>query len=197
VCFYNFPDPAPLQVTIKGPDGSVEHHPTSRNSRTGTAFLWWGSEPGDPLGQYEITAVQGPRTARATFRLERQRLPTLRVVQNVVVTDWVEAGTTVTVLLAGFRAGGLVRLHTYHLPLDQVDPDFPGIGTLAHPGKARYRSSANLTMNGRGELTYRIPTSRADPKGCYAFQTTPPLVAVPGAFDYASFVGPIDRFCLR
>ena len=197
MCFYNFSDSAPLQVTIEGPDGSAEHHPTSRGSRTGTALLRWGGEPGDPLGQYEIEAVQGPLTARATFRLERQRLPTLRVAQNVVVTDRVEAGTTVTVLLAGFRPGGMVRLHTYHLPLDQADPDSPCIGTLTHPAKARYRSSANLTMNGRGELTYRIPTSRTDPKGCYAFQTTPRLVAVPGAFDYASFVGPIDRFYLR
>jgi hypothetical protein len=198
VCFYNFSDPAAVQVTIKGPDGSVERHLSSRDPGTGTAVLWWGSEPGDPLGQYEVEAVQGPRTARATFRLVRQRLPTLRVVQNVLVTDWVEAGTTVTVVLAGFRPGARVRLHTYHLPLDQVDPDFPGVGTLAHPGVASYRSSANLTMNSQGELTYRIPTSRADPKGCYAFQTTPPLEAVPGASaHYASFVGPIDRFCLR
>jgi hypothetical protein len=197
VCFYNFSDSAPVQVTINGPDGSVERHLSSRDPWTGTAVLWWGTEPGDPLGQYEIEAVQKPLTARATFRLMRQRLPTLRVVQNVVVTDWVEAGTTVTVVLAGFRPGARVRLHTYHLPLDEVDPDFPGISTVAHPGMASYRSSADLTMDGRGELTYRIPTSRADPKGCYAFQTTPPLQALPGASHFASHVGPIDRFCLR
>lgn len=192
LCFYNFSYLAPVRVTISGPRGSVERHLTSPDPDSGTAFLWWGSEPGDPLGQYEIAAVQGSRRAHGTFRLELQRLPTLRVVQNVVVNDWVDVGATVTVVLAGFRSGARVGLHTYHLPLDEVDEAAPGVAAVAS-----YRSSVRLTMNGRGELTYRIPTSPADPKGCYVFQTTPPLQAVPGPSHFASFAGPIERFCLR
>jgi hypothetical protein len=197
VCFYNFSDQAPVQVAITNPLGSVEHRQTSRDPESGTPVLWWGSEPGDPLGHHEIAAVQGSRTAHGSFRLEQQRLRTLRVVQNSIVTDWVQVGATVTVVLAGFQPHGRIQLHTYHLPLRQVSGEYPGIGTLEHPAVANYRSSMGLTMNDRGELIYRIPTTSRDPKGCYAFRTTPSLQSVPGAFDYASFVGPIDRFCLR
>jgi hypothetical protein len=201
ICFFNFADQEPVQVAITDPHGSVERLTAHRDPDAGIPVLWWGSEPGDPLGGYDIVATQGSRTTRTSFRLERQRLRTLRVVQSIIVNDWVQAGTTVRVVLSGFAPHGRVQLHVYHLPLRDVSEVYDGrsAGIVARREAASYRSTVALAMNSRGELIHHIPTSSADPKGCYVFQTTPPpqVAPEPDQSHYASWVGPIERFCLR
>jgi hypothetical protein len=174
ICLFGFEPLALLQVRVVEPTGRVWNHqvcflcnqPPDKPPAAGVtraAWIPWDSAPGDALGRYRVAVIQdGATRAGGSFRLGRQPRRMLRVLESFGELEMPRpSGTTIHVLLAGFRPRSTVRLHLYHTTAST--PYTPG----------EYRTTVEVGTDGNGEHLYLLPTRSDDPEGCYVVEPQP------------------------
>jgi hypothetical protein len=160
LCFFGFEEKTSIEVLVTSPTGTVKR---LEGCALCESNLFWFALPGDPLGTYQVTAIQGSLKATGRF--------TLRPAQNrrvLVPESWlysrggVQRGTTIRIGVAGFRPYEVVKLLLYYAPT----PD-------SNEGQGRYRTSISLRMDAIGQRLYQLQTGPSDPMGFYAVRTLP------------------------
>jgi hypothetical protein len=157
LCLFRFAPEAPIDVSVTSPIGTVKR----LEGCTSCPHLLWFGLPGDPLGTYKVTAVQGPLEATGRFDLHAAQDPTLLVAES-----WsnhgggVPRGSTIRIGVAGFRPNEIVKLLFYYAPKEDSN-------------QGGYRTSVSLRMDAMGQRLYRLQTRLDDPKGFYAVRTLP------------------------
>lgn len=145
LCFVGFNHSNPLTVTVTPPSGSAA---TTVLLPAGDYFLakfrWL---PGDPVGEYLITAEQEKLDAAVKFTLRHASSPRIWLARPP--PEWPVAGTDIDLYLGGFPANRptLLHLYDYHT--------------------ARYRTSFTVPVGAIGEARVAIDTKLDDPPGCY------------------------------
>jgi len=132
---------------------------TSFNSPEGVPFLTWTSVPGDPLGNYEVSATQG--TLKGTGRFGVSAASTPRMVG--IEPSSGPPGTTFRFGIAGFAPNSVVDLYLYRAEGN---------------GSYRYLTKVPVTMDGLGQTVFSFPTARDDPKGSYCMLRRGPKAAL-------------------
>jgi hypothetical protein len=161
LCLWRFRSDAPVQVTVSYPDGRVA-------VSSGTSYVNWAAVPGDPLGDYQVTAVQGQLRALGTVRVVAATQRRLLVVGNGVdeqAYQRFDRGQTIQVAIAGYQARSGVQLIVYHTPERRLQwSPLPPL---------EFRTWAQLRTDAQGGSTYSLRTAAGDPKGCYGLDTRP------------------------
>jgi hypothetical protein len=161
LCLWRFRSDAPVQVTVSYPDGRVA-------VSSGTAYVNWAAVPGDPLGDYQVTAVQGQLRALGTVRVVDATERRLLVVGNGVdeqAYQRFERGQTIQVAIGGYRPWSGVQLLVYHTPEGRLQRGGPPL--------LEFRTWVQLRTDGQGGSTYSLRTAAGDPSGCYGLDTLP------------------------
>jgi hypothetical protein len=157
LCFFRFEANNPIEVLVTSPAGTVKR-------LEGCAFcesdLFWFALPGDPLGIYQVTAIQGSLKATGRFRLHPAQDRTLLVPESWLHSRGVQRGTRIRIGVAGFRPYEVVKLLLYYAPT----PD---------SNEGHYRTSISLRMDAMGQRLYQLQTGPSDPTGFYAVRTLP------------------------
>ncbi|MGH9276487.1 MAG: hypothetical protein ACRD12_00025 [Acidimicrobiales bacterium] len=110
--------------------------------------------PGDPLGEYRITARAGSNTATGTFRLVRPTQGELFIFDPNVGPP----GTTFRAAFSGFRSSEKVRLHVCRrTPYSGSRPSFT----------CDYLTTLPIDADRNGEAVFSIQTQTTDPVGEY------------------------------
>ncbi|MFN2505696.1 MAG: hypothetical protein ABR540_15930 [Acidimicrobiales bacterium] len=138
-------------------DTTVTFQPPSGAAQTETLRGLWVYRdflPGDPLGEYRITAQAGSDTATATFRLVRPQQPWLVVFEPHVGPP----GTTFRAAFSGFRPAEKVRIHVC-----RRTPYQGGRVSLT----CDYLTTLAIDADGNGESVFSIQTMATDPVGEY------------------------------
>jgi hypothetical protein len=168
LCLQRFEPDRPIEVTVRSPDGRV--------TAVGDPPCWikpcpshvnWAAVPGDPAGNYQVTAVQGQLRAVATVRVVPARTRHILVVGNGVDEQQYQSfrrGQTIPVAIAGYGPDRDVQLFIYHTRERLLQRD---------SGELRFKTWIQLHTNSRGETMYRLQTAPGDPPGCYALDTRP------------------------
>lgn len=138
--------PGELDVQVAMPDGSVR--------QSGSRQWKWTTLPGDPLGEYVVTATQGAVQATGSFTVTAASSPRI-----LALTKSAPPGETFLIALAGFQPGQ--DLHLY------------GAGTCEDnaPGWCFRTTLPPPELDARGEAYYQIPTEPDDPTGAYLVHT--------------------------
>ncbi len=102
-CFSGYAPNQPIQVEVTLPDGTVRQQEVPA-LYFGPEAMDWVTRPGDPLGQYSISATQGDQRASGSFVLKPATQPRMVVFQEtgVQITIGSSPGSTVQIVLAGF-----------------------------------------------------------------------------------------------
>jgi hypothetical protein len=117
--------------------------------------------PGDALGEYSVTATQGPNTATGSFAVRAASEPRVSHPRALV------PGDEIAVTLAGFQPRQRVELHLYRRADGDRCPD-------AAPCWSYAASWPSTLVNERGEREdLRLPTEPDDPEGEYLLVTAP------------------------
>jgi hypothetical protein len=168
LCLQRFEPDRPIEVTVRSPDGRV--------TAVGDPPCWikpcpshvnWAAVPGDPAGNYQVTAVQGQLRAVATVRVVPARTRHILVVGNGVDEQQYQSfrrGQTIPVAIAGYGPDRDVQLFIYHTRERLLQRS---------TGELRFRTWIQLHTDPRGETMYRLQTAPGDPPGCYALDTRP------------------------
>ena len=192
ICLLRFRAGTPIQVTIRSPSGRLDRStaPPPCSGQQCASEVHWAALPGDPLGDYQVTAVQGDVTAHGRIIVEKSDEPRLMVVGGVIYEDQrvtVRPGRTVGIAIAGFQPHRSIGLLFYHTP--NLDP---------YPQDLRFRAWTPVKTDASGAAVFQLRTAPSDPPGCYVVNTRPPLRA--GETDprylWASQSG-WHQFCLR
>jgi hypothetical protein len=166
ICFYRFRAGRPLLVTVTSPTGTTQRYTVCYDcAKSRPTSLLWYTLAGQPRGQYHVVATQGTASARATVTVTPERFATIYVAGHDPA-EFITAeprGTVVRISFTGYAPSRRVWVLLYRNP----DPNSGGIG-------ASYRTRLSLQMSARGEALLTIPTSNADPVGCYVINTIPP-----------------------
>jgi hypothetical protein len=138
------------------------------------SWTGWAAIPGDSLGRYDVTAVQGNLSAKGAITVLPADEPSLMILDSPggVERLTVHPGATIGILLVGFDPHQDIGLLFYYTPSFQA-----GGGENSVKG-LRFRGSTTVTTNGEGTTIFRLKTSPTDLRGCYAVNTWPPLVAL-------------------
>lgn len=192
VCFLNFTPNRPITLEIAHDGDGVEQE-VCWQCPGQPAEGFFTSAPGDPVGSYDVTATQavsGQPTKRATGQFTLGYQPEgngLLVVAESPSRGFesVPRGTTVHVSLAGFGPGASVPLALYYTPT-VVDEDY---GSLT----LDFVAVEDVTMDSHGQTLVEIETLEDDPRGCYVFDTSPP---VPHNASVGELDLPVNGFCL-
>ena len=153
-------------IAVDFPDGTV-----SQWSVSGSAVSWF-SEPGEPLGTYRLTAVQGSRRVSGTFVVRRKTEPSVLFGSDSTFPCagcglTFRPGETINVYMAGYAPNSRVPAFIYRRFRDVSVPNHPGWGEY------RFMSSIGpVQMNARGEAAFSISTSWDD-GGNFEFVTIP------------------------
>jgi hypothetical protein len=171
MCLLRFASTTPITVTIRAPTGRVERRtaPAPCPGEDCASQVDWAARPGIPLGNYDVTAVQGDLEARATVSVEPAREPSLLVIGGVTDEEQrvtVRRGATVGIAIGGFRPRQSVGLLFYHTP-----------SQARQPKDLRFRAWTTVRTDAGGAAVLRLRTSQGDPPGCYVANTWPPLRA--------------------
>lgn len=192
MCLLRFASTTPITVTIRAPTGRVERTsaPAPCPGEDCASQVDWAALPGVPLGDYDVTAVQGDLEARATVRVEPAGEPGLLVIGGVTDEErrvTVRRGATVGIAIAGFRPRQSVGLLFYHTP-----------SQAPRPKDLHFRARTMVRTDAGGAAVFRLRTSRGDPRGCYVANTLPPLRAgvTEPRFFWAT-QSSWHQFCLR
>jgi hypothetical protein len=103
--------------------------------------------PGDPLGQYLVTATQDKLDASLKFTLAHGSSPRLWL--DAKRSERRPAGTDFDLYLSGFPANRPARIHLYDT--------YEGL----------YRTSFTVAIDAIGEAHAIVDTKSDDPPGCY------------------------------
>jgi hypothetical protein len=183
LCLWHFADGEPIQVSVRSPDGrvttSVGHPPGDLPCLSDTCYshVNWAALPGDPLGDYEITAVQGPLRATATVRVVPATMRRLLVVGNGIDQGQYTTfrrGATIQVAAAGYRSTSDVRLSIYYTHERALQLNVPELGFLTW---------VQLRTDPLGGAVYGLRTTAGDRPGCYALDTSPRTQALGPVLD--------------
>jgi hypothetical protein len=176
ICLLGFRPNAAIGVTVKSPTGSADNLTAPAPDCPARCYSWtgWAALPGDPLGRYDVTAVQGNLSARGKITVLPANEPSLMVLDHPGGLErlTVHPGATIGILLTGFGPYQDIGLLFYYTPSFQVSGGEIGVKGL------RFRGSTTVTTNGSGTTTFWLKTSPTDLRGCYAVNTWPPLVAL-------------------
>ena len=168
LCLERFEPDQPIEVTVRSPGGrvtAVGDPPCGFN--VCPSHVNWAAVPGDPAGDYQVTAVQGPLRAVATVRVVPATTRHLLVVGNGVDEQQYQSfrrGQTIPVTIAGYGPNRDVQLFIYYTRERLLQRSI---------GELRFRTWIQLHTDHRGETTYRLQTAPGDPPGCYALDTRP------------------------
>jgi hypothetical protein len=176
ICLLGFSPDAAIEVTVESPAGSADNLTAPAPDCPAGCYSWtgWAAIPGDSLGRYDVTAVQGDLSAKGEITVLPADEPSLMILDSPggVERLTVHPGTTIGILLAGFDPHQDIGLLFYYTPSFQ-----PGGGENSVKG-LRFRGSTTVTTNGGGTTIFWLKTSPTDLRGCYAVNTWPPLVAL-------------------
>jgi hypothetical protein len=169
ICLFRFDAGRPVQVTIRSPAGREERltAPPPCAAVDCTTETAWGPLPGDPLGDYDVTAVQPDRSAKAKIIVEAAHGRSLMVIgstTNEVTRLTVRPGTPIGIAIAGFLPRQSIGLLFYYTPSFEV-----------FPKGLRFQASTTATTDASGGAVVWLATSPTDPLGCYLVNTLPPL----------------------
>jgi hypothetical protein len=192
ICLLRFRTGTPIQVTIRSRTGRLDRSiaPPPCSGQQCASEVHWAALPGDPLGVYQVTAVQGGLRAHGRIVVEQWREPRLMVIGGVIDEDQrvtVRPGRTVGIAIAGFRPHrsiGLLFFYTTNL-----DP---------YPKRLRFRAWTPVETDASGAAVFHLRTAPSDPRGCYVVNTWPPLRAgeTNARYLWAS-QSSWHQFCLR
>jgi hypothetical protein len=192
LCLLRFRTGTPIQVTIRSPSGRLDRSiaPPPCSGRQCASEVHWAALPGDPLGDYQVTAVQGDVTAHGRIIVEKLDEPRLMVVGGVIDEDQrvtVRPGRTVEIAIAGFQPHRSIGMLFYYTP--NLDP---------YPQDLRFRAWTPVETDASGAAVFQLRTAPSDPRGCYVVNTRPPLRAgeTDPRFVWAS-QSSWHQFCLR
>lgn len=166
ICFYRFLAGRPLLVTVTSPTGTTQRYTVCYDcAKSRPTSLLWYTLAGQPLGQYQVVATQDTASARATVTVTPERFATIYVAGHDPAESITAEprGTLVRISFTGYAPSRRVWVLLYRNP----DPNSGGMD-------ASYRTRLSLQMSARGEALLTIPTSSADPVGCYVINTIPP-----------------------
>lgn len=156
LCFSEgvLPD-VPVDVQIDWPDGQVERYTLAPDAPIG---LTWIALPGEPLGDYRVSFVQGERSASASFTVQAPASPTL-----LIEPESAPLGSTFSIVLAGFPPDYAVSIHVYEWRTDCAG--FQG-------GECnRYVTTLPpILTDDKGEAVFALPTTPDDPPGSYRLE---------------------------
>lgn len=173
LCLWHFAAGEPIHVSVRSPDGrvttSVGHPPGDLPCLSDNCYshVNWAAVPGDPLGDYEITAVQGPLRATATVRVVPATMRRLLVVGNGIDQGQYTTfrrGATIQVAAAGYSSTSEVQLSIYYTHEQALQLNVPEL---------RFLTWVQLRMDSSGGAVYGLRTAAGDRPGCYALDTSP------------------------
>ncbi len=141
ICFRGFAPNQNVSAQVTRPDLVLETNEITTTERGG-AGLFYESMPGDPLGVYAVSAIQGALQVTTTFTITTTTQPRI-----LVTPPSGPPGTTFQVVLAGFQPVELVPLHLFfntnydppeplQQPIAQVDYQGTGVFFLETQGRA-------------------------------------------------------------
>ena len=197
-CLVGFAHDAPIDVTIDVPGGKTKHRRASPCDQDCPPSVIWAVMPGDPLGDYAVSAVQGRLRATGVVHVRSTNPPNARASQRSlsVVTDsgipdvngraTVRLGTTIVVVIEGFEPRQLVDLLFYYT---REGPQ------RLYPRRLRFRTFVPVRTDLPGNAIYRLQTSPRDPPGCYIVHTWPPLPNHFNGYHWNTIYGS-EQFCL-
>lgn len=169
LCLWRFEPGRPIRVTIRHEyrwvAESIGYPPCARDYCY--SHVNWAAVPGDPLGEYQVSAEQGQLTAVGTVNVVAATERRLLVVGNGVDEQQYQRfkrGQTVPVAVAGYPPRRPVRLLVYYTRERELQ-----ITTTV----LRFRTWTQLRTDARGGVVYQVRTAAADPPGCYALDTRP------------------------
>lgn len=169
LCLWRFEPGSPIQVTVRYPNGrvtqSVGYSPCARDECY--SHVNWAAIPGDPLGDYKVTAVQGQLRAQGTVRVVAATRRNLLVVGNGVDEyqyQTFKRGQTIRVAVAGYPPRSSVQLFVYYTHERALQ---------RRTTVLRFRTWIQLRIDSRGGAVYQLRTAAGDPPGCYALDTRP------------------------
>jgi hypothetical protein len=143
ICFDGFDPSRPLAVTVVPPAGRPIENSLNRTGEAAEFTLPFRPVPGDPLGPYQVMAVQDDLTAHGEFTLRAASVPRLLVEGGRHLVPGIE----IPVYLAGFPPGEPAVLHLY---------DSNG-----------YRTSFTVPVDADGVGVAVVNTVHAQPQTCY------------------------------
>jgi hypothetical protein len=176
ICVDGFLQGQDIDIQVLLPDGTTRgldsaNLAASNGTSAGGAELIWTSLPGDPVGEYTITATQGERQAAATFNILPASEPRFAVVPRTG-----PPGTTFQIQLVGFPPNQEVAIHLYRLE-DRVWRYTTSLPT----------SDTRIQTDERGQATYELATQADDLATAYMLVTVPAAQA-PRIFSDRDFV---------
>jgi hypothetical protein len=199
-CLVGFAHDAPIDVTIDVPGGKTKHRRASPCDQDCPPSVVWAVMPGDPLGDYAITAVQGNLRATGVVHMRSTSPPHARAPERslMVVTDsgvpdvngrvTVRPGTTIVIVIVGFQPRQLVDLVFYYT---REGPQ------QLYPRGLRFKTYVLVKTDLLGNAIYRLQTSPRDPPGCYIVHTWPTLPNhYNGITQHQNTTYGAEQFCL-
>ena len=149
LCFPGFTPKEPVAVAVRSPDGEVRELTASEYTfPEEIAYTTWTTAPGDELGSYRVTAVQGRRTGKGDFTVGPATSP--RSV-NIEPSSG-PPGTTFRFGFAGFGEDSVVDVFLYK---------------EAARGRYDYLTAIPTVTDGLGQAILAIPTVPGDQVGTY------------------------------
>jgi hypothetical protein len=172
LCLWRFEAGSPIQVNIRYPNGRVAKligYPPEAPCHSNVCYshVNWAAVSGDPLGDYEVTAIQGQLRAVGTVRVVPATKRRILVVGNGGDEGQYQRfkrGQTIRVAAAGYQPQASVQLLIYHTPARELQRS---------GGPLRFRTLVQLRTNPQGGVVYQLRTGVGDPAGCYALDTRP------------------------
>jgi hypothetical protein len=169
LCLWRFAPGRRVEVSIRYPNARTARRIDPPPCRTGDCYshVNWAAVPGDPLGDYQVTAVQGKLRASGTVRVVAATGRRLLVVGNGIDEyqyQTVRRGQTLRVAMAGYGSRRAARLLVYYTPARTLQDGETAL---------RFRTWVGLRAGSRGGATYLLRTAASDPRGCYALDTRP------------------------
>jgi hypothetical protein len=169
LCLLRFEPGRPIDVTVRFPTGrvvAVGDPPCGFDECP--SHVNWAAVPGDPAGDYQVSAVQGQLRAGAIVRVVPATMRHLLVVGNGVDEQQYQSfrrGQTIPLAIAGYRPDRGVELFVYYTPERQLQRSSDRV--------LRFRTWIQLHTDPQGGRVYQLRTAAGDPAGCYAFDTRP------------------------
>jgi hypothetical protein len=153
ICPAGFDLTKSLRVAVTDPTGKtqVKVLPPKNPNRSNQSLWQWDPRPGDPLGEYRVTATQGELHAERTFRLHPASKPNISLVATDIPP---QPGDDLRVMLVGFNPRERVRLNVYGLDAEQGG------------GKYNYMTSVYIRVGPTGDAIFPLATGRDDPRSC-------------------------------
>jgi hypothetical protein len=166
--FGGFDRGRPIPVEVRRPDGVIRRIEVS--SDQGLAWMTW---PGDPIGQYRVTADQGSLHAEGFFSVAAASQPRLLVLadrgQALSEPNAGPPGSRFLVVLGGYPPRAQVSLWLYRLVPSAGDRNL-----------LRYASMIGVAaVDDDGQGVFALPTAYDDPPGGYLLASDPSAQAGP------------------